>query len=241
MFRISPDSPLKLLPEELSERQIIILDGIRYSANMAGIALDRLWAVLQKIDQDFDHADWSDTSEAAMFAWSIVDSAHRIRQLIAGLPGLRQRGWPTDFWTETKDVEDLRHAWQHQISEAPSAVARRDQAFGALAWAQHTDRKPTGSWFCVVAGSDFKGSAWTYAGPINAVPGVGSRRIRLIYDGDKPFYLGRVVRQIFGAIKQLEWELNEGNVRLVGERVNQRRGQDLMLQTTIQVVVTQSD
>ena len=47
---LSKNSLLHSPPLPISERQVILLDGIRYSADMAAIALDRLWKQLCVID-----------------------------------------------------------------------------------------------------------------------------------------------------------------------------------------------
>ena len=46
---IPEDSPLRLLPCELSHKQILIFDGIRYASEMADIAYQRLFEKLQTI------------------------------------------------------------------------------------------------------------------------------------------------------------------------------------------------
>jgi len=127
--------------------------------------------------------------------------------------------------------------WQHQVGEAPKIVEQRGQAWGALAWAQHRDGRPTGHWFLTVAGSDLKGSQWLHAGPANAIPRVGTRRIRLLHSGHT-VYLSRLVRDMFEAIRHLEVDLVEDRLRLVGEPVNQTRSNDWVGSTVIEVLVS---
>ncbi len=236
MFRVALDSPLRRPPENISEKQIVLLDGIRFSADMAGIALDRLWRKLCEIDQDMDAADTHGIAEAALDAWSIVDAAHRFVDLVSILPGLPNAPWRRILRDRMTEALSLRNAWQHQDGNAEAMVAQRSQAWGSLAWMQHQDDKPTGRWFLAVAGTEFKGSTWVFAGPVNAVPRTDTRRIRLLHS-DTTFYLGRAVADMFEAVGHLEEVVRSGALRLVGEAVNRPRGSDSVLCASIIAVV----
>lgn len=236
MFRITRDSALRKPPQPISERQIVLLDGIRYSADMAGVAIDRLWQQLCWMDSA-ETVEPYQIASAALDAWSIIDAAHRMLDLVENLPGLPNSNWRRIFHERVADALALRDVWQHQVGEAPAVVEQRGQAWGALAWAQHRDGRPTGHWFLAVAGSDLKGSQWLHAGPANAVPRVGTRRIRLLHSG-RTVYLSRLVRDMFEAVHHLEQDLVEGRLRLVGEAVNQPRCNDWVGSTVIEVLVS---
>jgi hypothetical protein len=158
MFRIARDSPLRKPPQPISEQQIVLLDGIRYSADMAGIAIDRLWEQLCFIDG----AGWEAEQDvephhiaaAALDAWSIIDAVHRMSDLVENLPGLPNSPWRRVFRQRVADALALRDMWQHQVGEAPAIVQQRGQAWGALAWAQHRNGQHTGHWYLAVAGSE---------------------------------------------------------------------------------------
>jgi len=235
MFRIDPASPIRKVPCPVSERQLVVLDGIRFSADMAGIAIDRLWRKLSEIDVAHD-ASSTDIAEAALDAWSIVDAAHRIVDLVACLPGLQGAPWQRILRDRLKDALDLRDCWQHQDAEAIAVVERRDQAWGALAWAQHTGARPTGRWFLISAGHEFVGSSWTAGGPNNAVSREDSRRIRLLHAG-RTLYLGRVLRDIFSGIAQLEHDVREGRLRLVGDAFSASPRRDSLTSMVMLAVV----
>lgn len=236
MFRVSGDSPLVKPPAEISERQIVLLDGIRYTADMAGIALDRLWQKLSSIDRNMDATTSADIAEAMLDAWSIVDASHRLVDLISALSGLRNAPWKRLFRDRMADALDLRDAWQHQDGEVDATVARRGQAWGSLAWMQHEGARRTGRWFLAVAGTGFKGSSWVHAGPVNAIPREDTRRIRLLH-GEKTFYLARAVRDIFEMIGHLEKAISTGGLRLVGDAVNGRRANDTVMFIVMEVLV----
>jgi hypothetical protein len=105
---------------------------------------------------------------------------------------------------------------------------------GCSAWAQHRDGRATGHWFLAVAGSDLKGSQWLFAGPSSEVPRVGSQRIRLLHSG-QTVYLGRLVADMFDAVRHLEQDLADGRLRLFGEPVNQPRSNDWVSSMVLEV------
>jgi hypothetical protein len=156
--------------------------------------------------------------------------------LVENLPGLPNSPWRRVFRERMDDACFLRDVWQHQLTEAQAIVGQRGQAWGALAWAQHNNDRPTGQWFLAVAGSDLKGSQWLHAGPMNAIPRVDTRRIRLLHSG-RSIYLDRLVRDIFEGAYHLEQDLTAGRLRLVGEPVNQPRSNDWVMSTVIEVLM----
>jgi hypothetical protein len=237
MFRVRPESPLRKPPQPISEKQIVLLDGIRYSADMAGVAIDRLWEQLCFIDSTEEIVEAHHIAAAALDAWSVIDAAHRMSDLIENLPGLPNAAWRRVFRQRMSEALALRDMWQHQVGEAPAVVQVRGQAWGAIAWAKHDGSKPTGAWFLAVAGSDLKGSSWTFAGPVNAIPRVDTRRIRLLHSGHT-IYLTRIVRDMFEALGSLEKDLSAGKLRLVGEQVNQDRTNDWVMESWMQVIVS---
>lgn len=237
---IAKDSPLRTPPQPISEKQIVLLDGIRYSADMAGIALSQLWEQLCYIDSnDTDAINPHHIARAVLNAWSIIDAGHRMCDLVENLPGLRNSHWRRIFKQRISDVLSLRDAWQHQVGHAPAILEQRGQAWGSLAWAQHRNGTPTGLWFLAIAGSDLKGSSWLFAGPVIAQPRVDARRIRLLH-ADKTVYLSRVVTDMFEAITHLERDVAAGRLRLVGEPVNRPRSNDWVTSAVIEVVVSSS-
>ena len=239
-MRVRPSSPLSSPPVEISEQQIVLLDGIRYSADMAAISLERLWAKLCSMDREMDAASSADIAEAALDAWSIVDASHRLVDLLDALPGLPKRPWKRVFRDRMVDALALRNAWQHQPTEAVTTVEMRGQAWGALAWVKHDGPNPTSRWFLAVAGTEFKGSQFIFGGPYAAVPREDTRRIRLLH-GSTKFYLGRAVRDIFEMINHLETMISAGDLRLVGEAVNRQRRKDFLVYMTEYIIVQETE
>ncbi|KJS82607.1 MAG: hypothetical protein JM58_14730 [Peptococcaceae bacterium BICA1-8] len=89
---IGDDSPLRHLPSVLNPRQILLLDGIRYSVDMADIAYTRLFNSLTyvSINHNSKEFDFSIFSHAFLDAWSVIDSVNRMRSLLSNLTGYKR-------------------------------------------------------------------------------------------------------------------------------------------------------
>jgi len=215
----------------------MFLDGIRHAADMAGVAHDRLWDKLCFLDSDEEVVSTSaDIAEAGLFAWSIIDAAHRISDLTKNLPGLPHSPWRRVFANRMAEAEEFRNDWQHQLGDTGRIVEERGQMWGALAWHKHYDNRPSGRWHLAVIGSDLKGSRWFPCGPSKAIPRVDSRRIRLLHC-NREIYLTRLVRDVFEGIHDLENDLTNGKLVLRGECVNQPREKDWVMEMMMQVLV----
>ena len=143
--------------------------------------------------------------------------------------------WKRLFNERTEGARSFRNSWQHQNTEAPKIVGERGQAWGALAWVKHTNNRPTGEWFVAVAGSSLDASRLTFVGPMNPIPRVLTRRIRLLHMGEK-VYIARPVRDMFEAAGALEVDLKDGKVRLVGDDVGKPLPRDWVTQSSMYVI-----
>ncbi len=214
----------------------MLLDGIRHAADMAAIALDRLWEKLCHIDNTEAEISSADLAEASLDAWSVVDAAHRIGDLIHHLPGLPNAAWKRLFADRMKLAMQFRNDWQHQLDDVERIVGERGQLWGALAWHQHRNGQPTGWWFLAVIGSDLKGSQWIHGGPAKAIPRADSRRIRLLHC-NRTLHLDRLIRDIFEAVGELEKIVAEGRLTLRGDCVNQEPAKDWVMSSVMEAVV----
>jgi hypothetical protein len=119
---VSEQSALRKTPSSLSRVQVLLLDGIRYAAEMADIAYERLRSALLKItDMRPNEATTRDIARAMLDAWSIVDSVNRFRDLI------REGGFPRDVWYNrlmrgTSAVDNLRNEVQHLVARRENSA-----------------------------------------------------------------------------------------------------------------------
>ncbi len=127
---IREDSPLRHPPTDLSRRQVFILDGIRYAVDMAALAYERLAEHLQRVALLEREPVAREIATAMLDAWSIVDSAHRCRDLVTNMPGLSHSPWMRLLLERTEDVAELRDRVQHQLGEINGLVPEEPRAAG---------------------------------------------------------------------------------------------------------------
>jgi hypothetical protein len=169
-------------------------------------------------------------------AWSIIDSAHRCRDLIDQLPGLGNSVWKRLLRERTDEAADLRDRAQHQLGEVDGLIANGGQLWGYLSWAEIRDRQYTGQWLMMAGGSVFKGDRFLYIGPTDLPFPVPPGRVRLNAFG-RQVYLGRIVSALIDASRELTAEIQDARVRPQGEPATERRGSDVIYAGFLEVVV----
>ncbi len=116
---------------------VLYLDGIRYSIEIVDLAFQRLLEVLEKIARAGNaSAELAPRIIAATAdTWTIVDSTHRLRELVQQLPGLKQNQPEVQLLLRnTESLKDFRHFFQHFRTEIHSYVERRMPLWGVLSW-----------------------------------------------------------------------------------------------------------
>ena len=137
----SKNSPLKNPPLELSRKQILLLDGLRYSAEMSNIAYDRLFEKLQTIAIAQSSPSTREIAETMLDAWSVVDAVHRFVDLAGSTPGLSRDSWFRLLQQRTSDALKVRDDVQHQgnAKRLKGLIEQRGQIWGYLSWAEVKD------------------------------------------------------------------------------------------------------
>jgi hypothetical protein len=131
---ISADSPLSVLPRGLDPRQRVLLDAIRISAQCIDISYRRLAENLEKGRPGSESGKPAGIA-AMLDAWSVIDSLHRLRQLVQRMPRWRNRSPGKQiFLRATAAAEKLRDSIQHLDTEADSLLRSGRPPFGALTW-----------------------------------------------------------------------------------------------------------
>lgn len=142
---IGTESPFRRMPVDMPRRQILYLDAIRLSAEMAGAAFDRLHDLLMKITAERDaqltgsgehpgRAQAHNAVPALLDAYSIIDAIHRFRELLRVTPGLKHNAPFELFMRQTKDIRELRHIVQHLNREVDRIAQEGWAALGTLTW-----------------------------------------------------------------------------------------------------------
>lgn len=115
-----------------------ILDALRYSLELekkAYHSLSRAFRKIEASDDDKGHPNHTLALNAFSNAWSILDTAHRIRGLITQVPALSQRTPDIQvFIRSTLAVEGFRHLYQHLNSEIPKVKGTTNPIMGVLSW-----------------------------------------------------------------------------------------------------------
>ena len=233
---VREDSPLRHPPSDLSRRQVLLLDGIRYAADMADVAYERLAVHLQRVAALEGEPTVRDIATGMLDAWSIVDSAHRFRDLLANLPGLSNSDWKRLLLIRTDEIAQLRDCVQHQLGEVDGLLTGGGQLWGYISWHELRDGRPTGRWHMMAAGADYVGDQWLFIGPVRLPFAVPTDRIRLNAFA-KEVYLARTVAALRHAVTSLEAELSGGRVRAVGPPAVERRGADAVMTGSVEVFV----
>jgi len=159
---VPPDSPLRLVPDSLDRRSVLYLDGIRYCLHIFDISQTRLVNALKMLSSDPDATAQASEhiASAVSDAWTMIDSAHRLRELLSQAPGLKKNEPALQiFLRRTQDIEDLRHFYQHFRNEIDSFASTGMPLWGTLSWI-HTDVE-TGenTNFTIVPGTFFSGAS----------------------------------------------------------------------------------
>jgi hypothetical protein len=134
---IPPDSPLRLLPENLDRKQLLFFDGIRVAVEMAERAYERLADTLHRsaITESSHEDRYRLVPFCLLDAWSIVDSTNRLRKLLMKLPRFKNDAPSLKiFLDRTKDIWGLRNLGQHLEGKIARLAAKGHTVWGTLTW-----------------------------------------------------------------------------------------------------------
>lgn len=125
---VKKDSPITKIPKELAPNEILLLEAVRYSANMTLVAYGRLRGTLHELSIESKSENF--WYAALIDAWAIIDSANRFYKLIKKMdvesPLLQ---------VEYEKFKKLRDGFQHldeRIEE--KHIKEHYPLFGVLAW-----------------------------------------------------------------------------------------------------------
>ena len=155
---LAEESPLRRLPSSLNRKQMLFFDAIRYSIEMADLAHGRLRQILEEFASCYRSERPPQKYVCAFLeAWSVIDSVHRLRQLLFRLPGLKQNapGFQL-FQRQTKDVLDLRNCLQHLNKEVEAALKGHLPLLGGINWV-YAEKAGSGS---VLSCALIAGTVW---------------------------------------------------------------------------------
>ena len=128
---IKEDSPFRNLPAELNRKQLLYLDGIRFTVEIVDFAYQQLQEILHKAATSKEIF----APSSMHYAWSFVDTFFRLRRLLEQMPGVKkQREGFQLFLRRTKEVENFRHVFQHLDKDINEIVEQNIPVWGSLSW-----------------------------------------------------------------------------------------------------------
>lgn len=131
------DSPLRRIPHDLDPTQRRYLQGVRFAIEMTQLSSARLRELLTDITVSgtFPAEAWPAPSASIFLdAWSMVDSLHRLRELLATFPNMKKNvPLLKVFNNETSGVTGLRHHIQH-LRNLGKADQNYIPVWGAVGW-----------------------------------------------------------------------------------------------------------
>jgi hypothetical protein len=165
---IEENSPLRRLPTNLNPRQSQFFDGIRFTVEMADLAYERLKDHLLTLAGPGVNQPRILAPLPFLYAWSIIDSIHRLRGLVDNLPGLARRNQSPEFrnFTEkAQTVEQFRNAVQHMDTEIPRSAEAGKAVWGTLSWLRGDANQPILYTCMLVGGAMMPGGRHTFINP----------------------------------------------------------------------------
>ncbi len=132
---VSRDSRIRKLPANINPRHQAILDAIRYSCDMAGLAFHRLEKSLEFLSaNEVPEREAPGFVSAFADAWMLIDAASRLRPLATMLPGSKELLSVQNLLTATGDVRELRNRVQHLNARIDRLVSQKESVWGSLSW-----------------------------------------------------------------------------------------------------------
>lgn len=129
-------SALYALPKNLEKKEILYLDGVRYACEMINLSYDRLCdSLIKLIDEDDPNTHRHLMTASVHDAWSIIDSADRLRALIESSDVLSfLKIPPSDFFKDAEAIRKLRNVIQHIDRLIPNHANADWPVWGGLRW-----------------------------------------------------------------------------------------------------------
>lgn len=148
---IGSESPLRKLPGDLPPGQAMFYDGMRFAIEMLDVSYRRLVAGLEAIAAE--EAAGSHVPIVMLDAWTIVDSANRLRDLLDQTPGLKKNTPPMRVVRDAlAPCDPLRNFVQHLDGGINAHADSGVPTWGSLSWLR-MDSDDNGRGFVVVPGA----------------------------------------------------------------------------------------
>lgn len=148
---LDTQSCLRHIPPHVEARDKVILDGLRYSLEIADAAHRRLRETLWQISSGKDDDPVDEYVGAVADAWSIVDSLNRLQTLCKSRSPYLGGDFCTKYAESVSPVVKLRNAVQHLHARFDKLVADKEPVWGVLSWMICVGNPPSRFSLCAFA------------------------------------------------------------------------------------------
>ena len=131
---LDQNSPLRKLPHGLPAKQIVFVDALRVSAEIAGQAYDELIAEIRLFGDKSESDRKGNSVRAVRHAWTFIDAVHRFRVVLQQTPHVKHNHVYELFMRRTETVTEMRNKAQHLNHELARIAERGQGAYGTLTW-----------------------------------------------------------------------------------------------------------
>lgn len=125
-------SALRRVPIAVADDDKVVLDGIRYSLEIANRAYKRLRHTLSEISQDPDGEYAELYVDVVSDAWTVLDSLNRLREMCESGCAFLEHDFYRSYAQTLKQVVLLRNSHQHMNGRLEKIVADKESAWEAI-------------------------------------------------------------------------------------------------------------
>lgn len=227
---LSENSVLGRLPPGLDRKQLVFLDGIRHTAEIASLAYFRLESTLTWLVSNTHNSPPQSQAYTAAFldAWALVDAIDRFRVLWKLLPGMAFT--PADptvnsFEEIAQPVRNLRNVADHLAQRAEYVAASGSPVLGLLSWVTYPNETSDDGYTCVLAPGTRVAGNWTLVNPAGGGHFSVPRRTGMIHlaAGEHRANLSAVLPEMRSRVEETERGLTE-QIRIHGLEGKQAGG-----------------
>jgi hypothetical protein len=214
------ESPIRHLPRDLNFTQRRFLEGIRFGIEMTQLSHVRLRELLTEVSRKGTYPSERYPDQAAnafLDAWSMVDSIHRLRELLSAMPNVKKSLPPLEiFMRATSEIEPLRNHAQHLKGDLLDPTLGHLPVWGTLGWLWVVDTSLSHFISGVVAAGSYASELFPIHTPANRIYHDQLDHITLSI-GVSQINLSEAMRKIVQLARALEKNIKpqlEGKVEL---------------------------
>ena len=223
---VAIDSPLRKLSAQRDRKQTLYFDGVRYAAEMSNLAFTRLLKTLNlfpTLTAGSVELTESITS-SVMDSWTVIDSVHRLRELLRQFPGMKQKAQEIlIFYQTTEGVARFRNGIQHLNNDINVLAEKGLPVWGSLTWRLQSNLATGEETSCGICAGTFFGGATVFMSEFGkeVKEPIGMVCLNI---GNASLNLGSLVESTKPIILFLE--------RLVANESEPKNGSDVLLRLT---------